>query len=174
MIVAIIKTGATLTPVDEFRKATTEAEAVTEFCNENTPPLIEADYLGVNGDSLNLSKNWAWDFSEATPIFKEVLPDIMEGKYTQSEIDGRAYFKLAKAKYFGLRLQNGELNYNNLSYVYTRLSDVALRLNNGDQGLALHYLLNEFGIVTQTDIDNGYTQDVHDNIILDLTNYLTP
>ncbi len=99
---------------------------------------------------------------------------VMIPVYEQSEIDGREYFKLAKAKYFGVKLQSGELTYNNLSYIYTRLSEVALRLNNGDQGLALHYLLNEFGIVTQTDIDNGYTDDVHDSIILDITNYLTP
>ena len=136
--------------------------------------LLEVDYLGVNGDSLNLQLTWAWDFAKVVPLFVQILPNLIEEKYTQAEIDGRAYFKLAKAKYFGVKLQTLELNYNNLSYIYTRLSEVALRLNNGDQGLALHYLLNEFGIVTQTDIDNGYTQDVHDNIILDITNYLTP
>ena len=45
MIVGIIKIGAGLVALEEFRKATTEAEAVTEFCNENTPSLLEADYL---------------------------------------------------------------------------------------------------------------------------------
>ena len=96
----------------------------------------------------------------------------MQDSYDQAEIDGREYFKLAKAKYFGVKLQLGELTVANLSYIYTKLNEVAMRLNNGDQGLALHYLVNELGAITQTDIDNGYTQDVHDNIVADITNYL--
>ena len=175
MIVGIIKTGAGLIPVEEFRRADTESQEVTDFCAEHTPPLNEADYMGANGDALDLRNPWGWDFSEATPLYK-VIPEAnpMNEIYTQTERDGREYFKLAKAKYFGVKLQSGELTVANLSYVYTKLTEVAMRLNNGDQGLALHYLVNDLGAITQTDIDNGYTQEVHDNIVADITNYLTP
>ena len=173
MIVAIIKIEVGLSVVQEFRNANNEETAISGFCNEYTPALNTADYLGVNADSLDLKKEWGWDFSKDTPTLEEIVPqNPMEEVYAQSEIDGREYFKFAKAKYFGVKLQSGELTYANLSYLYTRLSDVALRLNNGDQALALHYLQNEFGIITQTDIDNGYTQGVHDNIINDINNYL--
>ena len=98
----------------------------------------------------------------------------MQASYDQAEVDGREYFKLAKAKYFGVKLQAGELTYSNLNYVYSKLSQVALRLNNGDHSMALYYLQNDIGTITQTDTDNGYTQEVHDNIVQDITNYLTP
>ena len=114
---------------------------------------IEAFYSGLT----------ASDVLESNP---------MQASYDQAEVDGREYFKLAKAKYFGVKLQSGELTVANLSYVYTKLTEVAMRLNNGDQGLALHYLVNDLGAITQTDIDNGYTQEVHDNIVADITNYL--
>ena len=173
MIVGIVKISAGLTTLEEFRTATDEATAVTNFCNEYTPVLNTADYLGINGDSLDLTKSWGWNFSLPTPIFEEILPENpMQESYEIAEANGREYFKLAKAKYFGAKLQLGELTYANLSYVYTRLQEVALRLNNGDQKLALHYLQNDIGVITQTDIDNGYTQEIHNNIINDINNYL--
>ena len=173
MIVGIVKIGVGLTPLEEFRTAINEVTAVTDFCNEYTPALIESDYLGVNGDSLDLTKPWGWDFSKATPILEEILPENpMQESYEIAEVNGREYFKLAKAKYFGIKFQSGELTEANLSYVYTRLQHVALRLNNGDQALALHYLQNDIVPITQTDIDNGYTQEIHDNIVQDIQLYL--
>lgn len=73
MIVAIIKTETGLSAVQEFRTALDEATAVSDFCNEYTPPLTDSDYLGVNGDSTDLQINWGWDFSEVTPVLKEIV-----------------------------------------------------------------------------------------------------
>ena len=73
MIVGIIKTGAELEALEEFRNAVDESTAVSAFCNEYSPALDTADYLGVNADSTDLQKNWGWDFSEATPVLKEVV-----------------------------------------------------------------------------------------------------
>ena len=173
MIVGIVKIGAGLVALEEFRKADSEELAIDEFCNEYTPSLNTADYLGVDASSIDLAKSWGWDFSKATPILEEV-PDEnpMQEAYEIEETNGRDYFKLAKGKYFGVRLYSGELTYENLSYCYTRLQQVALRLNNGDQPLALHYLQNEFLPITQTDIDNGYTQEIHDSIVNDLDLYV--
>ncbi len=76
MIVGIIKIGTGLVALEEFRKAVDEATAVSDFCNEYSPILNTADYLGVNGDSTDLQINWGWDFSEVTPVLKEVVSII--------------------------------------------------------------------------------------------------
>ncbi len=73
MIVGIVKISAGLKALEEFREATDETAAVTQFCNEHTPQLLESDYLGVNADLIDLQKNWGWDFLEATPVLKEVI-----------------------------------------------------------------------------------------------------
>lgn len=73
MIVGIIKIGTGLVALEEFRAATDEATAISSFCNEYTPPLITSDYFGVDADSIDLAKYWGWDFSEATPILKEIV-----------------------------------------------------------------------------------------------------
>ncbi|GAF75864.1 unnamed protein product, partial [marine sediment metagenome] len=57
-------------------------------------------------------------------------------------------------------------------YIYTRLERPERRLNHGDWMPALYYMQNKMGSINQTDIDNGYTQEIHDEIIQDLTNYL--
>ena len=38
--------------------------------------------------------------------------------------------------------------------------------------LAHYYLLTEIPPITQTDIDNGYTQEIHDKIVIDLNTYI--
>ena len=73
MIVAIIKTETGLSAVQEFRNAEDEATAVSDFCNEYTPPLTDSDYLGVDGDSTDLQVNWGWDFSDVTHVLKEIV-----------------------------------------------------------------------------------------------------
>ena len=62
MIIAIIKIETGLALVQEFRNATSETAAVVDFCNEYSPPLNTGDYLGVNAGSIDLQKNWGWDF----------------------------------------------------------------------------------------------------------------
>jgi len=89
------------------------------------------------------------------------------------QIDGKDYFFQAKAKYFGLRYKIGDLTDANINYCYHKLDVVANRLNNGDWEPALYVMENEINIITQQDIDNGYTQEIHDEIVQDLTNYIS-
>ena len=70
MIVGIIKIGTGLVALEEVRKADSEALAVSEFCNECTPVLTPSDYLGVNGDPLDLQSTWVWAFSQVTLVIK--------------------------------------------------------------------------------------------------------
>ncbi len=72
MIVGIVKIGTGLSALEEFRIAVDEATAVSDFCNEYSPALNTADYLGVDGGSVDLQKKWGWDFSDATPALKEI------------------------------------------------------------------------------------------------------
>ena len=73
MVIGIVKIGTGLVALEEFRKATNEAEAVAQFCNEYTPALNIADYLGVNAESVDRGQLWGWDFSEPTPALKEII-----------------------------------------------------------------------------------------------------
>ena len=103
----------------------------------------------------------------------DVEPEaVMIPVYEQSEIDGREYFKLAKAKYFGIKFKTGELTPTNIDYIYTKLEKVVNRLTNGDWEPALYVLQNELNTISQNDIDNGYTQFLHDEIINDLETYI--
>lgn len=83
MIIGIIKVGNGLVPVEEFRNAVDVESGVADFCNEYDPPLNESDYIGVNGDSLNLSKQWAYD--STTPGLTEI--EHVNGSVKKSSLD---------------------------------------------------------------------------------------
>ncbi len=72
MIVGIVKISAGLTALEEFRNAPDELAAVAGFCSEYDPPLNTGDYLGVNGDGVDLTKLWGWDFSQSNPQLQEI------------------------------------------------------------------------------------------------------
>ena len=186
MIVGIVKIGTGLVALEEFRKADSEALAVSDFCNECSPVLNPADYLGVNGDSLDLQSNWGWDFSEITPELKEVVI-VLNKVYALSERqiepilpelkknsrNGHTLFNEIIATYFGLRFASGELTEDNIDYCYSKLMPVGTMLIRGHVKQARKRLTKLFiSGVTQEDIDNGYTQEVHDNIINDINYYL--
>jgi hypothetical protein len=73
MIVGIIKIGAGLVALEEFRDAVDEATAVSDFCSGYSPALDVEDYLGVNASSIDLQKKWGWNFSEAAPALEQVI-----------------------------------------------------------------------------------------------------
>ena len=187
MIVGIVKIGTGLVSLEEFRNASDELTAVSEFCNECTPVLNTSDYLGVNGDSLDLQSNWGWDFSETTPVLKEVVivlnkiyalsdrqiePILPELK--KNSRNGVILFNEIMATYFGLRFASGELTEDNIDYCYSKLMPVATMLIRGHFKPARKRLNKLFvGGITQDDIDNGYTQEIHDNIINDINEYLS-
>ena len=92
--------------------------------------------------------------------------------YSKMQQDGYKYSFDAKAKYFGLAYQQGLLTDANILYIYKKLSQPLQMLENGDYKPALSYFMNDIVAPTATDIENGYTQAIHDSIIDDINNYL--
>lgn len=95
--------------------------------------------------------------------------------FDKKKADGIEYFFHAKAKYFGLKYSTGELNNDNIDYVYNKLAILCSMLNNGDWAPAHYHMGNKLldnQTVSQQDIDNGYTQEVHNNILQDLSDYI--
>jgi len=187
MIVGIVKIGEGLVALEEFREAGSEADAVSDFCSENISPLNVSDYMGINADNVDLSKSWGWDFSEATPSLIEVVI-VLNRIYPLSDRDiepilpelkknsrnGHILFNEIIATYFGLRFAAGELTEDNIDYCYTKLMPAGTMLIRGHVKQARKRLNKLFvSGVSQEDIDNGYTQEIHDNIVADVNNYLT-
>lgn len=95
--------------------------------------------------------------------------------FDQKKSDGIEYFFYAKANYFGLRYHAGELDDANVNYIYNKLSPLSNMLNNGDWVPAKYHMTNkllENQLVSADDISNGYTQDIHNAMLQDLTDYI--
>ena len=107
-----------------------------------------------------------------TPIdtlpYCEILQRLSKGR-----IDGDEYFYRFAAKNFALPHESGILPIESVNYCFNRLKPVIDRLEYGFWELALFSLENEIAPITQNDIDNGYTQELHDEVVLDLNNYLS-
>jgi hypothetical protein len=52
------------------------------------------------------------------------------------------------------------------------LPQLIMRLEDGNWDSAKFLLENELNTISQNDIDNGYTQAVHDEILNDVTTYI--
>ena len=73
MIAGIIKIEPGIIALEEFRVASTPAVAVAAFCSEYTPPLTEADYLGIDTGWTVIPDAadgyvWAWDFGASALV----------------------------------------------------------------------------------------------------------
>jgi hypothetical protein len=128
---------------------------------------------------LNFMNQPSTEMQNDIVSFYETLnsDDILEDyeiikEFEQMKADGQNYFFEAKAKYFGVRYKDGTLSDSNINYCYNRFEKVESRLNNGDWKPALYYLEHEIGTVTQLDMDNGYSQEIHDYIVQDMYNYI--
>ena len=95
-----------------------------------------------------------------------------DGTMSIGRIDGDEYFYNFAAKNFGLPHETGALTTENVNYCFNRLKPVIDRLEYGFWEISLYCMENEIAPVTQTDIDNGYTQALHDEIIADINAYL--
>jgi len=86
--------------------------------------------------------------------------------------DGQEYAASFKVVTFGQAYRDGLITASNVDYLYTKLSGLIIRLNDGNWDAALYYLQNSLNIITQEDIENGYTQEIHDQIETDFNNYI--
>ncbi len=85
---------------------------------------------------------------------------------------GKSYIALFKVENFGENYRDGNLSDSNIYYLYQKLAVLISVIEDGNIDCALFILNNEINTSTQADIDNGYTQEIHDSIVNDLTNYL--
>lgn len=85
---------------------------------------------------------------------------------------GKDYVSNFKVGNLGVLYRDGTLTDANVHYLYNKLTQLLLRLEDGNFDSAKFLLENELNTIIQDDIDNGYTQAVHDQILSDVNNYL--
>lgn len=114
-----------------------------------------------------------------TPLegFTEIIDptelDVLYFKLNNKLIeDGKNYASKFKVEIFGVKYRSGLLTDQNVDYLYNKLSQLLIRLADGSWNSAKYVLENTLSTITQSDIDNGYTQEVHDKILNDITAYL--
>jgi len=108
---------------------------------------------------------------DANVTTKEALIAV----YIQREIDGLEYFRSVRADLALLYLA-GTITVANAFYIEEKLDHVKSKVISGDWLTAQHEITNVVvtgGVVSQDDIDNGYTQEVHDGIKNYIDNYVT-
>ena len=86
--------------------------------------------------------------------------------------DGVDYVAVLKIDNFGVPYRDGTLTDANVNYLYNKLPQLIMRLEDGNWDSAKYLLENELNTISQNDIDNGYTQAVHDEILNDVTTYI--
>jgi len=93
MIVAIASSAAGQQPVIEFRQAADTASAVLAYCNEYSPPLDPADFVGVDtgwsDPDPRLGYIWAWDSVGAVLVEIDYQPWLIQ------QIDAQRDYNLA-------------------------------------------------------------------------------
>ncbi len=118
-------------------------------------------------------------FSNSQPLgFTEITdPDELSILYFKQnkklKEDGLSYVATFKVENFGIKKRDDFLTDSNVDYLYTKLSQLLIRLEDGNWKSALYYLNNHLNTITQADINNGYTQQIHDKLINDLTTYIS-
>lgn len=85
---------------------------------------------------------------------------------------GKDYVSNFKVGNLGVLYRDGTLTDANVHYLYNKLTQLLLRLEDGNFDSAKFLLENELNTIIQDDVDNGYTQAVHDQILNDVNNYL--
>lgn len=92
MLVAIATTAPSgTTRVEEFRESVSTAQAVSDFCNEYSPALNTADYVGHDTGWSAVQANAAskvWHYDHDTPGLVEVSVTEPLGSYHTSGMEG--------------------------------------------------------------------------------------
>jgi len=130
-------------------------EAIPEIIYSETQPPVNADGNG---------------YTEITDQAK--LSELYLKLNNNMKQLGRDYVSSFKVSSFGLLYRDGTLTDANINYLYNKLTQLLLRLEDGNFDSAKFLLENELNTITQDDIDNGYTQAIHDQILNDINNYL--
>ena len=117
-------------------------------------------------------------YSETQPNgFVEVvnsteLNQLFTDRLREMRLFGIEYLERFSVEKFGSDYRDGFLTAENLDYILNRLSHVVLLLSQGFIEQSVWNLQNKINVITQTDIDNGYNQLIHNEIIQDLINQI--
>jgi hypothetical protein len=131
--------------------------------NENIPSIVYSETQPpVNSDGNS--------YSEITD--QNQLDDLFFKLNNKRSNWGKDYISSFKVENFGENYRDGNLSDSNIYYLYQKLALLIAVIKDGNIDCALFILNNEINTITQADIDNGYTQEIHDSIVNDLTNYL--
>jgi len=125
--------------------------------NESIPAIKYADTQPVG-------------FTEITDEDEISLLYLKQNKKLKA--DGIDYVAVLKIDNFGVPYRDGTLTDANVNYLYNKLPQLIMRLEDGNWESAKYLLENELNTISQNDIDNGYTQAVHDGILNDITTYI--
>ena len=136
------------------------------FYKEENEPIPEIIY-SENQPATNSEGN---DYTLITD--EEELNALYYKLNSKMKNDGEEYAASFKVVTFGQAYRDGLITASSVDYLYTKLSGLIIRLNDGNWDAALYHLQNSLNTITQEDIDNGYTQEIHDQIETDFNNYI--
>jgi hypothetical protein len=136
------------------------------FYKEENEPIPEIIYSEIQPPTNAEGNNYVLieDNDELNALYYKLN--------SKMKIDGEEYSASFKVVTFGQAYRDGLITASNVDYLYTKLSGLIIRLNDGNWDAALHHLQNVLNTITQEDIDNGYTQEIHDQIETDFNNYI--
>jgi len=136
------------------------------FYKEENEPIPEIIYSEIQPPTNAEGNNYVLieDNDELNALYYKLN--------SKMKIDGEEYAASFKVVTFGQAYRDGLITASNVDYLYTKLSGLIIRLNDGNWDAALHHLQNVLNTITQEDIDNGYTQEIHDQIEADFNNYI--
>ena len=136
------------------------------FYKEENEPIPEIIYSEIQPPTNAEGNNYVLieDNDELNALYYKLN--------SKMKIDGEEYAASFKVVTFGQAYRDGLITASNVDYLYTKLSGLIIRLNDGNWDAAIYHLQNSLNIITQEDIDNGYTQEIHDKIETDFNNYI--
>lgn len=136
------------------------------FYKEENEPIPEIIYSEIQPPTNAEGNNYVLieDNDELNALYYKLN--------SKMKLDGEEYAASFKVVTFGQAYRDGLITASNVDYLYTKLSGLIIRLNDGNWDAALHHLQNVLNTITQEDIDNGYTQEIHDQIETDFNNYI--
>jgi len=137
-----------------------------KFYKEDNDPIPSIIYSEVQ-PSVNLDGN---SYTEITD--ENELNDLYFKLDKKRIKDGKEYASRFKVDVFGVKYRSGIVTDQNIDYLYNKLAQLLIRLEDGSWNSAKYFLENTLNTITQSDIDNGYTQEIHDKILNDITTYL--
>jgi len=137
-----------------------------KFYKEQNEPIPEIIYSEVVPPT-NAEGN---DYAEI--VDQDELNALYFKLNAKRKREGQEYAANFKVVTCGQNYRDGIITESNVEYLYDKLSGLILRLNDGDWDAALYHLQNTLSPVLQVDIDNGYTQEIHDQIETDSNNYI--